>query len=297
LGVILVKKETFSRLTLAAIDAALEAGEILRKGFGTSFTISSKEGRHNLVTDYDIKAEKSIISALKQMVPGSCFLAEESGATGEKGPPETHRLRGKEEGPPETHRLRGKKVDLLWIIDPLDGTVNFAHGIPIFSVSIALEKNGQIQTGVVYQPLHHELFVAELGNGAFLNGEPIRVSPVLRLEESMLATGFPYNLADNPFHCIDHFIDVLKLGVPIRRLGSAALDLAYTAAGHFEGFFEVSLSPWDCAAGQLLVAEAGGKVSHWDKTTFSAHGKNPILATNGHIHDPLLKILNNTSFG
>ncbi len=316
MGVILVKKETFSRLTLAAIDAALEAGVILRKGFRTSFTISSKEGRHNLVTDYDIKAEKSIIGALKQIDPGSRFLAEESGATGpgppkthglwgeeeekEEGPPKTHRLWGeeeeKEEGPPKTHRLWGED-DLLWIIDPLDGTVNFAHGIPIFSVSIALEKNGQIQTGVVYQPLHHELFVAELGNGAFLNGEPIRVSPVLRLEESILATGFPYNLADNPFHCIDHFIDVLKLGVPIRRLGSAALDLAYTAAGHFEGFFEVSLSPWDCAAGQLLVAEAGGRVTHWDKTPFLAHGKNPILATNGHIHDPLLKILNNASFG
>ncbi len=266
MGVILVKKETFSRLTLAAIDAAIEAGELLRKGFGTSFAISSKAGRHNLVTEYDIKAEKSIIGALNQTVPGSRFLAEESGATGEK-------------------------AEFLWIIDPLDGTVNFAHGIPIFSVSIALEKQGKIQTGVVYQPLHNELFVAELGKGAFLNGEPIRVSPVLKLEESFLATGFPYNLAKNPFHCIDHFIDILKLGIPIRRLGSAALDLAYTAAGHFEGFFEVSLSPWDCAAGQLLVTEAGGKVTHWDKTPFSVHGKNPILATNSHIHDPLLNIL------
>jgi myo-inositol-1(or 4)-monophosphatase len=280
LGVILVKKETFSRLTLAAIAAAMEAGEILRNGFGTSFAISSKEGRHNLVTDYDLKAEKCILGALHASVPGSRFLAEESGMT------------GGEEGGKDESGVTGEEADLLWIVDPLDGTVNFAHGIPIFSVSIALEKDKKIQSGVVYHPLHNDLFVAELGQGAFLNGERIRVSPVKRLEDSMLATGFPYNLADNPFHCIDHFIDVLKLGIPIRRLGSAALDLAYTAAGHFEGFFEVSLSPWDCAAGQLLVHEAGGKVTHWDKTPFSSHSKNPILATNGHIHDSLHKILN-----
>jgi len=266
LGIILAKKEPFSRLTLAAIDAALEAGAILRQGFGTSFKISSKEGKHNLVTEYDTLAEERIIASLKAAAPGSRFLAEESGGSGTG------------EGP-------------LWIVDPLDGTVNFAHRIPIFSVSIALEENGEIVSGVVYQPLQNELFAAERGKGAFLNGEPLHVSSVQSLDGSILAIGFPYNLIENPFHCIDHFIDVIRLGIPIRRLGSAAIDLAYTAAGYFEGFFEVGLGPWDCAAGILLVEEAGGKVTHWDKKPFSIHSKKPVVATNGRIHDALATIL------
>ncbi len=236
------------------------------KGLEQAFKISSKEGKHNLVTEYDYKAEKAIIGMLNALVPGSRFLAEESGET-------------------------GAEEDLVWIIDPLDGTVNFAHRIPVFSVSIALEKKGEILSGVVYQPLLNELFVAEKGKGAFLNGEPISISSTLSLDQSILATGFPYNLSQNPFHCIDHFIDIVKLGIPIRRLGSAAIDLAYTAAGYFEGFFEVSLSPWDSAAGFLLIQEAGGKVTHWDKTPFSVHSKKPILATNGHIHDEIATIL------
>jgi myo-inositol-1(or 4)-monophosphatase len=154
-----------------------------------------------------------------------------------------------------------------------------------------LEEQGTLRSGIVYQPLQNELFVAEKGKGAFLNGDPIRVSPVAELEKSILATGFPYNLADNPFHCIEHFIDVVKLGIPIRRLGSAAIDLAYTAAGYFEGFFEVGLSPWDCAAGVLLIEEAGGKVTHWDGKPFSVHSKKPIVATNGKIHPGLAAIL------
>lgn len=266
LDAILVKKETFSRLTLAAIEAGLQAGEILRKGFGTSFEIHSKEGKHNLVTEYDYKAEKAIIATLKALVPESRFLAEESGLT-------------------------GAEEELVWIIDPLDGTVNFAHHIPIFSVSIAMEKKGEILSGIVYQPLQNELFVAEKGKGAYLNEKPICVSPVLSLEQSILATGFPYNLSENPFHCIDHFIDIVKLGIPIRRLGSAAIDLAYTAAGYFEGFFEVGLAPWDCAAGFLLIQEAGGKITHWDKTPFSIHSRKPIVATNGHIHEEIAAIL------
>lgn len=263
----MVANQAFSNLTLTAIEAALEAGETLRRGFGTHFAISSKEGKHNLVTEYDHKAEKQIIEFLARQVPGSRFLAEESGGS----------------GPPK---------GLLWIIDPLDGTVNFAHNIPVFCVSIGLEKDGQLFCGVVYQPLLHELFVAEKGRGAFLNGNPIRTSPVASLQQSILATGFPYNISENPFHCIDHFIDILKLGIPIRRIGSAALDLAYTASGRFEGFFEVGLAPWDCAAGQLLIEEAGGKVTHWNKQPFSIHSRKPILATNGLIHDQAAAILN-----
>ncbi len=249
-----------------AIDAAIQAGEILTKGFGTQFKISNKAGVHNLVTEYDHKAEKCIIDLLKKAVPKSRFLAEESGETGEKH-------------------------DLVWIIDPLDGTVNFAHRIPVFSVSIALESKGEIISGVVYYPLLSQVFVAEKGKGAFLNGEKIHVSSVKTIEGSVLSTGFPYNLASNPDHCIEHFIDVAKFGIPIRRLGSAAIDLAFVAAGFIDGFFEVTLSPWDCAAGVLLIEEAGGKVSHWDGAPYSLHAKKSVLATNGKIHDPLAKIL------
>ncbi len=263
---ILVKEKTFSRLTQAACEAALIAGELLRQGFGSQFKVSSKEGRHNLVTEYDTKAEQAILAHLKKAASTSSFLAEESGATGQLG-------------------------DLLWVVDPLDGTVNFAHNIPFFSVSIALEEKGDIVSGVVYHPHSNELFVAEKGEGAFLNGKKMQVSSVSRLEQSILATGFPYNLADNPFHCIEHFIDIVKLGIPIRKLGSAALDLAYTAAGRFEGFFAVGLSPWDCAAGVLLIQEAGGQVSHWNEKYFSIHSRLPILATNGRIHKQTASIL------
>ncbi|MBU6447107.1 MAG: inositol monophosphatase [Verrucomicrobia bacterium] len=253
-------------MTLIAIEAALLGGDILRAGFGTHFSIQSKEGQHNLVTAYDHKSEAAILAFIRAEIPDSQFLAEESGATG--------------------------KGDLLWIIDPLDGTVNFAHQLPIFSVSIAAQKEGRVVTGVVYQPITHELFVAEKGKGAFLNGQKIHVSHVSQMEQAMLATGFPYDLAKNPFHCIEHFVDILKLGIPIRRLGSAAIDLAYTAAGRLEGFFEVRLKAWDVAAGKLLVEEAGGKVTHWDGEPFDIHSDKTLFASNGKIHDAGCKILN-----
>ncbi|MDP1608067.1 MAG: inositol monophosphatase family protein [Chlamydiales bacterium] len=255
------EKESLSLITLAAIEAALQAGTLLRQGFGSDFSIQSKEGIHNLVTEYDHRSEKMIIDFLRGETPHAHFLAEESGLS------------------------KGKDGGLTWIIDPLDGTVNFAHKIPMFSVSIAAERNGEVISGVVYHPLVHELFVAEKGKGSFLNGQKLGVSKVGTLEEAILATGFPYNLIENPLQCIEHFVDILKLGIPIRRLGAATLDLAYTAAGRVEGFFEVSLAPWDCAAGKLLVEEAGGKVTCWDKSPFDIHSRSPILASNGVIHE------------
>ena len=258
--------EHLSNLTLIGIEAALKAGELLRHGFGTQFSISSKEGIHNLVTEYDHRAEKAIIDFLKEKTPSAHFLAEESGSS-------------------------GKSSELLWIIDPLDGTVNFAHQIPCFSVSIAAREGDTTVCGIVYQPITHELFVAEKGRGAWLNGQRLRVSNVASLKKSFLATGFPYNLADNPVDCIGHFTDILRLGIPVRRLGSAAIDLAYTAAGRFEGFFEVSLSPWDCAAGILLVEEAGGKTSDWGGNPFDLFAKGPILSSNGLIHEAFSKVL------
>lgn len=258
-------KESLSHITLIAIEAALLGGDILRQGFGTHFAVKSKEGHHNLVTEYDHKSEAAIIEFIRMNIPDSHFLAEESGETG------------------------GGKV--LWIIDPLDGTVNFAHQLPIFSVSIAAQKEDQVVAGVIYQPMTHELFVAEKGKGAFLNGQKIKVSSVSQVEKAILATGFPYDLAKNPYHCIEHFVDILKLGIPIRRLGSAAIDMAYTASGRFDGFFEVELGPWDVAAGKLLIEEAGGKVTHWNGLPFDINSRETIFASNGKIHETGCKIL------
>jgi myo-inositol-1(or 4)-monophosphatase len=261
------KQPYLSELTFVAIDAALVAGDVLRQGFGTRFQIKTKSGHHNLVTEYDYKAERAIIDFINLTIPHSQFLAEESGLSGES------------------------KNQITWIIDPLDGTVNFAHQIPIFAVSIGVEMMGKMIAGVIYQPMTHELFVAEAGHGAFLNGRKLQVSQTTSLKQSILATGFPYNLAENPGDCIDHFVDILKAGIPIRRLGAAAIDFAYTAAGHFDGYFEVSLAPWDCAAGKLLIEEAGGTITTWNGEPFDIRSRKSILATNGLIHREAISLL------
>lgn len=234
-------------------------------GFGQPFTISSKEGIHNLVTEYDTRSEEAIIEFLLRVTPSSTILAEES---------------GQQDGSSE----------LQWIIDPLDGTVNFAHGIPIFCVSIAAILHGVLVCGVVYNPVSDELFTATLGGGAHLNGTPLRVSRTPLLKDAILVTGFPYNVAENPLRCIDQFAAVVGKGLPVRRLGSAALDLAYTAAGRFDGFWESILQPWDMAAGALLVTEAGGQITHYRNVPFTI-SINSIIATNGFIHDELSRLL------
>lgn len=259
------------KLTKVAVEAALKSGEILRKGFGTSFEINSKEGKNNLVTDYDKMSEKTIIEYINSIFPDHVFLAEESGKTGE---------------------LLNDKI--RWIIDPLDGTVNFAHSLPIFSISIAAELNREIISGVVYHPLLNELFVAQKGGGAFLNNKRLNVSSNGDIDSSMLVTGFPYNVNQNPCGCIDHFVNIIKRGIPVRRLGSAALDLAYVAAGRFDGFWEINLNPWDVAAGILLVQEAGGKVSQYNGEVYWIDNDS-ILATNGMIHTEISSILTKCS--
>ncbi|MDW8225590.1 MAG: inositol monophosphatase family protein [Bacteroidota bacterium] len=256
-----------NELLAAAVEAAVEAGALLRTGFGSALVVERKEGRHNLVTDYDRRAEKLIVERLRQRFPESEFWAEESGRSGTVG------------------------QQLCWLVDPLDGTVNFAHGIPIFCVSIAALSDGDILCGVIYQPLVGELFTAARGRGAWLNGERICVSRTARLEDAILVTGFPYNVADNPGNCMEHFLRFLRLGLPIRRLGSAALDLAYVAAGRFDGFWEVTLNPWDVAAGVLLVQEAGGQVSHYDGSTYRLEARSSIVASNGWIHEQMLIVL------
>lgn len=246
-----------------AIESALGAGKIVKEGFGTNFLVSNKEGINNLVTEYDTKSEKFIIDNIKKAFPSHQFLAEESGKSNPK-----------------------HNGEITWVIDPLDGTVNFAHALPIFSVSIAAELNGEILCGVIYHPILDQLFYAEKGGGAFMNDRKIHVSAKSDFRKSFLVTGFPYNVSQNPCNCIDHFVQIIKDGIPVRRLGSAALDLAYVAAGIFDGFWEVNLNPWDVAAGAILVEEAGGRVSQYNLNKFDIHSQT-ILATNGILHSEI----------
>ncbi|GAB4190923.1 MAG: inositol monophosphatase family protein [Simkaniaceae bacterium] len=257
----------FSKETNLAVSAAKEAGELLMQGFGTTFSIKAKDGRHNLVTEYDTKSENLILDRIISCFPHHNFLCEETGR------------HGKEEN------------EYLWIIDPLDGTVNFAHNIPIFSVSIAYAEKQEVLSGVIYHPMMNELFVAEKGKGAFLNNEKLSVTAVSAFEEAVFGTGFPYNTYENPLHCIDHFINVAKQGIPIRRLGSAAIDLAYLAAGRFDAFWEVFLQPWDYAAGKLLVEEAGGVLTDIHGKYYESIVKGSIVASNRVLHEKILKQL------
>uniref|UniRef100_A0A2A4YDC8 Inositol-1-monophosphatase n=1 Tax=Aerophobetes bacterium TaxID=2030807 RepID=A0A2A4YDC8_UNCAE len=256
-----------SKLTSIAILAAQTAGEVLKRGFDTTLITSSKEGKHNLCTDYDEKVEKMIIAFIKDHFPDHTFLGEEFGAQGNN---------------PQA---------IQWILDPIDGTVNFAHSIPVFSISIAATFNGKTLSGVVYSPMSNELFVAEKGSGAYLNGTKLKISKTTTLSDSFLATGFPYNTHENPGGCINHFMAFAKLGIPIRRLGSAALDLAYVAAGRYDGFWEVSLKPWDFAVGCLLIEEAGGKISDYDNSPITTKSETSIVASNGHIQEQIVNFL------
>lgn len=260
-----------SRLTNVATLAAQQAGEMLKKAFGSSYSSSSKEGRHNIVTEYDQKAEELIIKLIKKQFPDHGFLGEEGGAVGTT-----------------SHGIQ-------WLIDPIDGTVNFAHNIPLFSISICAAFQGEPLSGVVYAPMTNELFIAEKGFGAYLNGSLLKVTKTPILAEAILATGFPYNAHENPLNCIDHFVNFAKLGVPIRRLGSAAMDLAYVAAGRFDAFWEVSLHPWDFAAGKLLVEEAGGKVTNYHNTPITTSSETSLVASNGILHDQMFNHLKQVS--
>lgn len=250
-----------------ACSAAIQAGQLLVSGYGTTVEHRSKSGRHNLVTKYDLESEAMIIDHLRLATPDACFLGEEGGSQGEGA--------------------------LQWVIDPLDGTVNFAHGIPIFCVSIAAVRDGEIVCGVIHHPLLGETFTAVRGDGAYLNGKRLYTSATTSLNECILVTGFPYNVMENPRNCIQQFSTMLELGLPIRRLGSAALDLAYLAAGRFDAYWEVSLHPWDMAAGVLIVTEAGGKVTHYDGEPFVLRADS-IVATNGHVHDAFVSALQRT---
>lgn len=249
-----------------AIETAIKAGRYLKKKFRYPRQIRYK-GEINLVTDSDIEAERIIIETIKKAYPGHRILAEETMGTTETS----------ENG-------------FCWIIDPIDGTTNFAHGYPLFAVSIALEYNGNIILGVAYNPLLDELFTAQTGKGAYLNGKRIHVSSTRELGRSLLATGFPYDIRESSKTNIEYFSRFQLKAQDIRRDGSAVLNLCYTACGRFDGFWELKLNPWDTASGVLIVTEAGGKVTDFSGNVFNIY-KKEILASNGLIHEQMLEVL------
>jgi myo-inositol-1(or 4)-monophosphatase len=251
-----------------AIEMARDAGRILIDRQGRSLQVSNK-GDINLVTEADLAAEKLIIERIRSYYPRHAILAEESGASSVD-----------ETVPPSEWK---------WIIDPLDGTTNYAHGYPCFCVSIAAERAGKIELGVVYDPVRDELFAAQRGQGATLNERTIRVSEVDDLNRAMLCTGFPYDVRERPDFA-RHFTKFTMHSQAVRRDGSAALDLAFVACGRFDGFWEDGLNPWDTAAGLLLIEEAGGQITDYKGATLDIY-KPEVLASNGLVHEAMMMVL------
>lgn len=245
-----------SELRWLAEAIARRAGAVLRERFTQARTIDFKgEGRSDLVTDADRASEAVMLEWLAREVPQHAVLAEESGARGQG--------------------------DFTWYVDPLDGTTNYAHGVPHFCVTLAVEGPAGLLAGVSYDPLRDELFAAARGEGATLNGQPLRVSGAASLDQALLCTGFPYDLQQHPEVPLGLFTRLVCRAQGMRRLGSAALDLAYVAAGRFDGFFEVGLKPWDTAAGALLVAEAGGHMLRIDGAPYEPRYGEVLAAAPG----------------
>jgi myo-inositol-1(or 4)-monophosphatase len=246
------------------LEATRAGAEQLRFYFEKKdLSISNKEGINNLVTEADHASEEVIIEHIKKSFPDHFILSEEAGEEVQDSP-------------------------FKWIIDPIDGTVNFANGIPICCVSIAVEHEGKMILGAVFNPFMNEFFFAERGKGSFLNDKPIRVSTQSLVKKACLVTGFPYTYLDQPNGPLQVFSRLIRRGIPVRRLGSAAIDLCWVAAGRFDGFYEHKLQAWDSAAGFLIVEEAGGTVTDFKGDPYSPYQPH-LVATNGKIHGELLK--------
>jgi myo-inositol-1(or 4)-monophosphatase len=245
-------------------QVALEAGALLKNLLGRINQIRHK-GETDLVTEADLQSEKLILESMGRHFPKDTFITEE---TGQHGP----------------------TSERVWLIDPLDGTINFAHELPFFAVSIALHVQGETKLGVVHNPCTQELFEASKGSGAFLNQRPITVSKTNKLIDSLLATGFPYTMHQNPQDVMKRFNNLIVRGQSTRRIGSAAMDLCYVAAGRFAGYWEQDLKPWDTAAGAILVEEAGGRVTDFEGNPFTPFLKT-VVASNALIHEDMLKAL------
>ncbi len=244
---------------------ALESGRIQKGSLSKNFAVRHKSEETNLVTDVDIACQEKIISMIHDFFPDDDVIAEEKANVY------------------DGHRNR-------WIIDPVDGTTNYAHGYPFFCTSIAYESHGKVTAGVVYNPVMDELFFAAAGKGAYLNGNRIAVSGIGSLKRSLLSTGFPYDIATNPNNNVDHFCNFLFEAQAVRRDGSAALNLSYVACGRFDGFWELHLNPWDLAAGALILEEAGGRITNLSGGVFDIY-LGECLASNGLIHPAMESVI------
>jgi myo-inositol-1(or 4)-monophosphatase len=252
-------------LLATAIEAVVRAGSIQIARFGGAMRVD-KKGAIDLVTDVDVAVEKMFREMVAERFPDHQVLAEEFGGDAAVPP-----------GP-------------CWVFDPIDGTTNFAHGLPIFCSSLALEIDGVAEVAAIYDPNRRELFTAERGGGAFLNGRPLHVSHAATLVDAMLVTGFPYDVHSRIDEIVGLFGQFVGRARAVRRLGSAAIDLCYVAAGRMDGFWESDLKPWDVAAGALIVAEAGGCITNMDGSAFASRGRQ-VLASNGLLHDAMLEII------
>lgn len=250
-----------------AVEAVIHAGDVQMSRFGSAMTIE-KKGAIDLVTETDREIERDFRRLIASRFPSHSVLGEEYSPASD----------------------RDTIPECCWVFDPIDGTTNFAHGLPIFCSSLALEINGEAAVAAVYDPNRRELFTAERGSGAWMNGAPIRVSTAATLIDSLLCTGFPYNVQQKPDELVGIFGHFLGISRAVRRLGSAAIDLCYVAAGRFDGFWEMHLGPWDIAAGALIVEEAGGRVTSTDGSPFQSRRGN-VLASNGHLHAEMLAAL------
>ena len=248
-----------------ASETARSAGHLLGSELLRPRRIAYKGAPTNLVTEMDARAEELIVGRLTAAFPDDAILAEERGAQPGRS---------------------GRR----WIIDPLDGTTNYAHGVPIFAVSVALETDTQVQLGVVYDPSLDELYVGERGRGATVNDQPLQVSAAATLDESLLCTGFPYNIRSTDDTNLREYAAFAVRSRGVRRMGSAVLYLAWLAAGRFDGYWELSLGPWDIAAGSLLVEEAGGRVTNLGGGPLDLDAPS-VVASNGKIHDAILAVL------
>jgi myo-inositol-1(or 4)-monophosphatase len=243
---------------------ARAAGAILREGYRAEKTIGHK-GEIDLVTEFDLRSEAHLVRVLREAFPDHAIRAEEGGGNASASGYE-------------------------WLVDPLDGTTNFAHGFPFFAVSLALTRRGELIVGAVYDPLRDELFSAESGRGAALNSQPIRVSTQAALDRALLATGFPYDVRTNPHNNFAQFMRFQLRAQAVRRPGAAALDCCYVAAGRLDGYWEYRMNPWDVGAGALIAREAGGRVTTAEGDD-DFLGRDSIVVSNGHIHAQMLRVL------
>ena len=250
-----------------AVESVIRAGEIQMAHLGGAMRVD-KKGTIDLVTEIDLRIEREFRALIEERFPHHVVLGEEFSALAE----------------------RDAVPEYCWVFDPVDGTTNYAHGLPIFCSSLALEIRGEPAVAAIYDPNRRELFTAERGQGAWLNGAPLRVSTASTLIDSLLCTGFPYSVQRDAGALVELFGEFLKVSRAVRRLGSAAIDLCYVAAGRLDGFWEQSLHPWDVAAGALIIQEAGGRVTDLTGGPFSSRTGN-LIASNGHIHDAMVQTI------